>query len=60
MFTEWTAEVVVQTPLDAVFAEGVTTGGCDWLKKQPAGDRDRHRLQLKAEEERSFYLEWSF
>lgn len=39
LLAEWTAEVVVQAPLYAVFTEGVTTGGSDWLKEQPSKDR---------------------
>lgn len=43
LFAEWTAEVVVQTPLYAVFTKGVTTGSCDWLKKQPFEDREEKK-----------------
>ncbi|KAG7241795.1 hypothetical protein INR49_024765 [Caranx melampygus] len=35
-YREWTAEVVVQTPLYAVFTKSVTTGGSDWFKEQPS------------------------
>lgn len=43
MFAEWTAEVVVQTPLYAVLTEGVTTGSGDWFEEQPA-DSKRTRV----------------
>lgn len=35
LFTEWTAKVVVQTPLYAVFTKSVPTGCSDWFKEQP-------------------------
>lgn len=43
LFAERTAEVVVQTPLYAVFTKGVTTGSRDWLKKQPFEDREEKK-----------------
>lgn len=41
LFAERTAEVVVQTPLHAVFTEGVTTGRSYWLEKQPFVDKEK-------------------
>lgn len=47
LLAEWTAEVVVQAPLYAVFTEGVTTGGSDWLKEQPSKDRVKTLVLFK-------------
>lgn len=38
---------MVKTPLYAVFTEGVTTGGSDWLKEQPSKDREKALALLK-------------
>lgn len=46
LFAERTAEVVVQTPLYAVFTKGVTTGSRDWLKKQPFEDREEKKKSI--------------
>ena len=35
LLAQRTAEVVVQTPLHTVLAEGVAAGGGDWLVEQP-------------------------
>lgn len=47
LFAEWAAEVVVQTPLYAVFTEGMTTWSGDWLKKQSSDGRERHTISVK-------------
>lgn len=56
LFAERTAEVVVQTPLNAVFTKGVTTGSCDWLKKQPFEDREEGKKALMVSSDESCVL----